>query len=224
MTPPDHTAPAELEREPPLRSPAPAEAMADQLRLPSGPLAPVTAVLLNHRNRHLIERSIDALGVEPGSRVLDVGFGGAASLGLLLRRAAHVCGIDPSPEMVRRARHLLGDDVAAGRLAVEVAAVDRIPFAAGHVDRVLTVQTVYFWADTRAGLAEVRRVLAPGGTFVVAMMPRAAQEHHGFRELGYNVYGAGDLGALLEEAGFLDVAGDGAGGPDDPVVLVARRP
>lgn len=198
--------------------------LADQLRFPSGPLAPMTARLLNHRNLALIERSIRLLGVRPGQRVLDIGFGGAVSLVLLLRRAAggHVCGIDPSPDMVRRAGRLLAGDVAAGRLALEVAAADAIPCADGSVDRVLTVQTVYFWDDILQGLGEVHRVLAPGGRLAVGMMPRDAQEHHGFARRGYHVLGADDLGVLMKDAGFDAVTT--APGPDDgPVVLGGRR-
>jgi arsenite methyltransferase len=198
--------------------------LADQLRLPSGPLAPFTARLLNHRNLALIERSIRLLDVQPGQRVLDIGFGGAVSLVLLLQRAAggHVCGIDPSPEMVSRALRMMSADVAAGRLALEVAGAGAIPCGDASVDRVLTVQTVYFWDDLGEGLGEIARVLAPGGRLAIGMMPRSAQEHNGFVRRGYHVLGADDLAALMEGAGFEAVTA--APGPaDDPVVLVGRR-
>lgn len=199
--------------------------MADQLRLPSGPMAPFTAVLLNRRNRSLIHRAIRALDVGPGQRVLDIGFGGAISLLELLRRATggHVWGIDPSPDMVRRAARLLCEDVSSGRLSLEVAGAGAVPCGDASLDRVLTVQTVYFWDDLRRGIGEIARVLVPGGRLAVGMMPRVAQEHYGFGRRGYHVLGVDDLAALLDEGGFDDVT-CAPGPPDGPVVLVSRRP
>lgn len=201
------------------------DAMADQLRLPSGPMAPFTAALLNHRNRPLIQRAIQALDVRVGHRALDVGFGGAVSLAVLLRRVAggHVCGVDPSPDMVCRASRLFAGDLASGRLSLDVAGAGAIPCGDASFDRVLTVQTVYFWDDLAAGLGEIARVLAPEGRVAIGIMPRDAQEHHGFRRRGYNVVGADDLASLLAGAGFDEITS--STGPDDgPVVVVARRP
>lgn len=203
------------------------DAMADQLRLPTGPMAPFTAVLLNHRNQALIQRCIQALDVRTGDWVLDVGFGGAVSLAVLLRRVAgaggHVCGIDPSPDMVCRASRLLAADVAAGRLWLEVAGVEAIPCADASLDHVLTVQTVYFWSDLRGGVGEVARVLRAGGRLAIGMMARDAQEEHDFHRRGYHVVGADDLATLLAGAGF-DEIGSSAGTDDGSVVVVARRP
>lgn len=198
--------------------------MADQLRLPNGPMASITAMLLNHRNRHLIEHAIAALDVRPGHRVLDIGFGGAVSLVILLQRAAggHVSGIDPSPEIVQRASLMLAAELSAGQLSLEVAGAGAIPYGDATLDRVLTVQTVYFWDDLRAGLDEVARVLRPGGRLAIGMMARDAQEHHGFRRRGYHVVGADDLAILLAGAGFNEISCSAA--PDDgPVVVVGRR-
>ena len=201
------------------------DAMADQLRLPSGPMAPFTAILLNHRNRSLIQRAIQALDVRPGQRVLDIGFGGAVSLAVLLHRVAggHVCGIDPSPDMVCRASRLLADEVASGRLSLDVAGAGAIPCGDALFDRVLTVQTVYFWDDLGAGLGEIARVLAPEGRVAIGMMARAAQEHHGFHRRGYHVLDADALALLLAGAGFDEISCSAAPG-DGPVVVVARRP
>lgn len=199
------------------------EALADQLRMPHGPLAAATAQLLNHRNRPLIERSIDALDVHPDHRVLDIGFGGGVSLSLLLGQvtSGEVRGVDPSWDMVRRARTMLRWSVATGRLAVDVAAVDALPFDDGAFDRLLSVQTVYFWADTAAGLAEIDRVTTPGGHVVLAMMCREDQEANGFIERGYRLFDEHDLGALLEQAGFTAIT---ASRQDGAVVLSAEKP
>lgn len=202
------------------------DTMADQLRMPRGPLAPLVALSLNQRNHGLIERTIKALGVEAGNRVLDVGFGGGLSLRLLVSAVGdgHVAGVDPSPEMVARARRLLSGHVASGIVSVEPGTVDSVPFPDATFDRVLTCQTVYFWDDLATGLAELRRVLVPGGRLAVAMMPRSLQERFGFVERGYTVLTHEDLIDHLQGSGFEQVCPWPSPGPGPHWIVTAHRP
>jgi SAM-dependent methyltransferase len=47
--------------------------------------------------------------------------------------------------------------------------VEQLPLESESVDRVLTVNTVYFWPDLPVAFAELHRVLAPGGTLVLSL-------------------------------------------------------
>jgi arsenite methyltransferase len=194
-----------------------------QLSLPHGWLAPVAARMLNRANRPLIQSAIDLLAVQPGDRVLEVGFGGGLSLAMLLDEvgAGQVLAIEPSPEMVRRARRMHATEVQAGRLVVEVARADDIPAADASVDRVLSVQTIFFWGDTQAGLAEVRRVLVPGGRLALAVMPEEIQVRFGFGNGEAQLFGEGHLVDAVNQAGFDDVEAR-----DHPrgTILVAGKP
>lgn len=208
-----------------VTAPAVSNFMAEQLRFPSGPWAGFTARLLNSRNQGLIERAIELLEVQPGHRVLDIGFGGAMSLSLLVGLVSHgrVVGIDPSPDMVRRAGRVLDDELLSGRLALEVAGVEAIPCADQSIDRALTVQTVYFWDHIGAGLSEILRVLVPGGRLAVGMMDRQLQEECDFERRGYHVVGRNDLRRRMLDAGF-DTVRINPGPPGGPLVLVGQRP
>ncbi len=88
-----------------------------------------------------------------------------------------------------------------------------LPFADGSVDRLLTVHTLYFWPDPEAGMAEIARVLAPGGRLCVAIQPRdEVMEGDPLHDHGFTLYGASELRALLAGAGFTSVdvrEGDG---------------
>ena len=203
-----------------------ADLMAEQLRLPRGPLAPLAAHSLNQRNADLIRQSIDALEVGPRDHVIDVGFGGGLSLRLLLRaaRQGRVFGVDPSPAMVRRAGRALAHEVTAGRLVVRTGTANAIPFGEEQFHRLLTCQTVYFWSDVPAGLAELYRVLAPGGRCVVAMMPRPLQEQFGFAERGYNLLSHRELGRWLAGSGFEVVARWSPAVGSGRWVVVGRKP
>lgn len=202
-----------------------ADVVADQLRMPHGLLAPLAARTLNKRNADLIRDAVAALDVQEGQAVLDVGFGGALSLHLLLHRVGdgRVYGIDPSRDMVRSAARRLAGDVRDSRLVLRTGTATAIPFGDGVFDRVLTSQTVYFWTDVPTGLDEIHRVLAPDGRCALALMPRPVQERLGFAERGYNVVSHTDLGRWLAGSGFEPVTAPPSG-PRSRWVLVGRKP
>jgi len=138
-------------------------ALASQLSRPSGWFGrTVMTRLLNRGNRDLIAATLDGLPLGPGTRLLDVGFGGGALLDLARRRGAGArSGVDPSADAVAWLRGRPGWREAPERL--QVGAVEALPFADASFDVVASTNTVYFWPDLASAFAELRRVLAPGG-------------------------------------------------------------
>jgi ubiquinone/menaquinone biosynthesis C-methylase UbiE len=118
----------------------------------------------------IVTRSVDlALSqFPPPARVLDVGCG----TGLLLRELAarvpgaiSLTGIDAAPGMVEQAT---GQAPATDpRLSYLHGTAEDLPFPAGAFDLVISTTSFDHWADQAAGLAECRRVLAPGGHLVL---------------------------------------------------------
>jgi ubiquinone/menaquinone biosynthesis C-methylase UbiE len=130
---------------------------------------PLVWVLTLGRDRAFREKTLDLAQIAAGESVLDIGCG-TGTLAIAVKRrvgpAAQVTGIDASPEMIARARKKAkrtGADVM-----FETAAVENIPFAAQSFDVVLsTVMLHHLPEDARRNcIAEVRRVLKPGGRFL----------------------------------------------------------
>ncbi len=142
-----------------------------QLRRPHGPLAPVTARLLNVVNRPINSWAVATLDLSGSEDVLDIGFGGGVGLGMVLRRltTGRATGIDISDEMVREAPNRFPREIATGRLRVACGDVAALPFDDASFDRVYSVNTVFFWPDVARGLTEINRVLPPGGRLVIAV-------------------------------------------------------
>ncbi|WP_147116192.1 class I SAM-dependent methyltransferase, partial [Pseudonocardia sulfidoxydans] len=104
-------------------------------------------------------------GIEPGTRVLEIGCG-TGNLVLLAAGAepgAVITGIDPDPEAIAWARRKAAR--AGSAVALQEGFAEEIPMADGSVDRVLSSFMLHHVSapDRVLALREARRVLAPGG-------------------------------------------------------------
>jgi SAM-dependent methyltransferase len=99
---------------------------------------------------------VDELDVTPASTVLDLAAGTGKLTAALVPRAGHVIAVEPVAEMRRV--------LSAGRPEAEILAgtAEQIPLAGGRVDAVF-VAAAFHWFDADVALAEIHRVLRPGG-------------------------------------------------------------
>lgn len=183
--------------------------IARQISNPGGWFAPLVARLLNAGNRALNLEAIAALEPQPGMRVLDIGFGGGASLPVLAARVGDgglVAGIDLSPAMVSRARGQFRQLLGSGRLELHQGSIESMPWPDAAFDRALSVNTIFYWPDTAAGLRETGRVLRPGGVLALAMRSQQTIAAAQMERFGFQNVGAVELEQLLAAAGFSEIS------------------
>ena len=100
-----------------------------------------------------------------GRRILDAGCGSGPLAAALLSRGAKVTGFDGSPAMIQLARRRLGENVA---LRVHDLA-QPLPYRDGAFDDVVASLVLHYLGDWRGPLAEIRRVLRPGGRIIASI-------------------------------------------------------
>ncbi len=113
------------------------------------------------------------LVAEAAGEVLEIGIGSGLNLPLYGRRVRRVVGVDPSSALLARARQ------AATWLDVPVelheGGAEALPLAEAAVDTVVSSWTLCSVADLDRVLAEIRRVLRPGGVFLFLEHGRAPE-------------------------------------------------
>jgi ubiquinone/menaquinone biosynthesis C-methylase UbiE len=112
-----------------------------------------------------VAADVVAAGLEPGSRVLDVGTGPGRVPIAIATAAPHlrVEGLDLLPEMVEHARRSAAAAGLADRVAFTVGDVAALPYPDASFDLVVSSMSQHHWPDARAGLRELGRVIRPGG-------------------------------------------------------------
>jgi SAM-dependent methyltransferase len=100
-----------------------------------------------------------------GRRILDAGCGSGALSAALRDSGAVVTGIDASAGMLALARRRLGDDVPLHVVDLS----DRLPFDDGAFDDVVASLVLHYLEDWGPTLAELRRVLRPGGRLIASV-------------------------------------------------------
>ena len=158
-------------------------------------------------------RAYDALvaqaGLADGLRVLEIGCG-TGNVTVRAKRAApgaDVVGTDPDPLALARAQRKAG---GLPGIRFERAYAQELPFADGEFDRALSSMMLHHLdQDVKAGaLAELHRVLRPGGQLHIVDIGGHTTVHHGLaaRWMKDNPHTAGNLGdaipRLLRSVGF----------------------
>lgn len=177
--------------------------------------------------------AVKLVAPRPGEVVLDVGAGmGPASVAAvrLVGPVGRVVAVDPSRAMraVLRLRRLINR--GAGALEVRDGTAEALPVESGSADALWAVNATHHFADLARFVAELSRVLRPGGR-VLLVEEDLSHPGHPFAQVagkGHHGPHAIDVGALLElfeQAGLVDasstyrtVGGTGA------TVIASRKP
>jgi ubiquinone/menaquinone biosynthesis C-methylase UbiE len=159
-------------------------------------------------NQRLMDIVLRLSGLPKGARIADLGCGSGVFSNVLRQRGYECTGVDLSPALIRIAKQKYpGIEFIEGD-------VEQLPFADASFDGVLLAGILHHFSDRSAFVAEVKRILKPGGKFVAFDPNRMNPAMYLYRDRSSPLYSsvgvtenerpvlADEIAAIFRSAGF----------------------
>jgi ubiquinone/menaquinone biosynthesis C-methylase UbiE len=198
--------------------------MLRQSMRPHGFWGRISGWLMDRANSRAQDSSLHRLNVQQTDAILEIGFGTGRLVRKLAKKSSEgfVCGVDPSELMLRTAEKRTKKFRKKGRVELKLADASALPWADAQFDKVAALHSFQFWSDPHHDIAEVRRVLKPGGLLVLVLR---ARKKAGPKWLPNPISRSGQeiVGAfqLVANAGFSETRIEGKAGSSP--VITARK-
>lgn len=178
--------------------------MAHQLSNPDGENGRQIASMMNDGNREMIHKGIEALEIKNGERILELGHASGGHLKEILDSAdgIHYTGLEISRDMRQMAEQTFKDLNHKNTADFLLFDGNTIPLPENFHDKILSVNTIYFWTEPDSFAAGLSRVLKPGGKLVLVFAPRHFMEKLPFTNHIFKLYEAEEVARILGSAGF----------------------
>jgi arsenite methyltransferase len=148
------------------------------------------------------DRALELLDLDEPRTVLEIGFGQGRTVAKLVDEGHRVLGADVSETMLKQATTRNRQAVRDGRVGLKMSDGFDLPFSDDAADVAFTTHTVYFMPDPAVTIADVARVLKPGGRFVIACRVGDDEMPAWMDRSIYQIPTVAEIQTMLDEAGF----------------------
>jgi ubiquinone/menaquinone biosynthesis C-methylase UbiE len=144
-----------------------------QFGKPQGLLGRIAGKLMELKGTEKIEWTISLLDIRKDDKILEIGYGPGVAIELLskLTPNGYIVGIDHSELIFTRAQKRNWAAIKEGRVDLRLGDVARLPSFEIAFDKVLSVNTIFFWEEPTEILKQIRRVMKPGGVIALTVQP-----------------------------------------------------
>lgn len=179
------------------------EQMAQQLRCPDGKNGIEVAEMMNYTNSNIITKAITSLQIKDNDIILEIGPGNGSHVKDIVSKGNNISyyGVDISETMVAEAGRING---GFADVIFTLSDRDTIPFEDNYFDKVFTVNTIYFWKNSKNYAKEIYRVLKPGGMLSIGFIPKSTMQYIPFAKYGFTLYDVESVNSILKYCGFTD--------------------
>lgn len=180
------------------------EQLAAQLKKPHGESGIGVGKFMNEGNKFMNELSYKALALQEWDNILEIGPGNGAFVSELIEPFEYVgyTGLDYSELMIAEAKKQNHTLINRGRVRFLEGDLSELSFKNKAFNKIITVNTLYFWPEPKKNLAELRRVLADDGKLILSIRPKRNMETLPITEFGFTMYSKEEAVQFLEEGNF----------------------
>lgn len=180
------------------------EQLAAQLRKPHGENAVGVGKFMNEGNKFINELSYKALSLQEWDNILEIGPGNGAFVSELIEPFEYVgyTGLDYSEEMVEEAKKQNANLISRGRVRFMQGDLAEMNFKNNAFNKIITVNTLYFWPEPAKNLGELHRILADDGKLIIGIRPKRNMVNLPITEFGFTMYSKEEVISFLEAGNF----------------------
>lgn len=175
----------------------------EHYRQPKGLIGQIVGESMAQQHVPENQWTVSLLQVQPTDAVLEVGFGPGIAIQRVatLAHQGYVAGVDFSQTTVETARKRNAAALKEGCVDLRYGDVVALPFDDSTFDKAFGIHTLYFLPEPLIALRELYRVLKPGGTLILTILPK--EKWLGWEEATLcHVYSGNDVIGLMHDVGF----------------------
>jgi len=175
--------------------------LAQQLSNPEGETGREVAKMMNETNISMTKESIKALHLKDNERILELGHGNAGHLSYLLDFADNIkyTGLEISKTMKSEAENINSKYLSQANFQLYDG--NKILFENESFDKIMTVNTIYFWENPVEFFNEIYRVLTKDGSFVLTFAKKDFMKNLPFTA-DFKLYNYEDVEELVTQTNF----------------------
>ena len=180
------------------------QAIASQLKHPTGEKGIEMANMMNETNINMTRHSIQNLNIAKENKILELGHGNAGHVEFLLEQAENLkyYGLEMSELMFQEARKINRNFVSQKQAFFSIYDGNEIPFEDEFFDKIFTVNTIYFWQEPKKLLLEIYRVLNPNGNFCLTFAEEDFMKTLPFTQFEFELYSTEKAQQLIQKTPF----------------------
>ncbi|WP_340065716.1 class I SAM-dependent methyltransferase [Ascidiimonas aurantiaca] len=160
--------------------------------------------LMYDHSKGMITESIVSLNIEKELKILELGVCGTRHLPVVFKQAPGLqyFGLDTSQRRIDEVTNVNNTVIAGYQAFFFPYNGLHVPYADHSFDRILTVNTIYFWQNPNTFLKELYRVLRPNGICVITFMEGTFMKNLSFINDSFQLYDIARFVHILVESGF----------------------
>lgn len=179
--------------------------LAQQLSKPTGEYGVNVANMMHDSNIGMTLATANSLNIIKDDLILELGHGNCKHLSEILDKAENTSyvGLEISELMQHQAVENNAPAILENKASFHLYDGNKIPFEDKTFDKILTINTIYFWNNPEDFIKEIYRVIKPGGRFAFGFADKNFMETLPFTTYGFDLYDKEKAYSLAAIADFI---------------------
>lgn len=175
-----------------------------QLAFPKGKKGIEIAKTMNNSNAKMITDTIDVLDIKNNDTILELGHGNCSHLELIIEQVCNISyyGLEVSKTMQQEARKINKKFIKKENVFFDIYDGLNIPYENNLYDKIMSVNTIYFWKNPIKLLSELYRVLKNEGVLVLTFAEKNFMKTLPFVKEKFNLFDENDIKKIIDLTGF----------------------